>query len=48
MTTARMAVGYTGPVKTQLDIPANMETGPSNFEVVANGIPSQPYMIQIQ
>jgi hypothetical protein len=43
-----MAVGYTGPVKTQLDIPANMEAGPSNFEVVANGIPSQPYVIQIQ
>jgi hypothetical protein len=43
-----MAVGYTGPVKTQLDIPANMETGPSNFEVIANGIPSQPYVIQIQ
>jgi hypothetical protein len=43
-----MAVGYTGLVKTLLDIPANMETGPSNFEVIANGIPSQPYMIQIQ
>jgi hypothetical protein len=25
-----------------------METGPSNFEVIANGIPSQPYMIQVQ
>ena len=43
-----MAVGYTGPVKTQLDIPANMETGPSFFEVIANGIPSQPFMIQVQ
>ena len=43
-----MAVGYTGLVKTQLDRPANMEAGPSNFEVVANGIPSQPYVIQIQ
>jgi len=42
-----MAVGFTGPVKTQLDIPANMETGLSYFEVVANGIPSQRYTIQI-
>lgn len=43
-----MAVGYTGPVKTQLDIPANMEAGLSYFEVVANGIPSQRYTIQVQ
>jgi hypothetical protein len=43
-----MAVGYTGMVSTKLDIPANMETGPSNFEVIANGIPSQPFTIQIQ
>jgi hypothetical protein len=42
-----MAVGYTGLVKTLLDIPANMETGPSNFEVIANGIPSQRYTIQV-
>ena len=45
---SRMGVGYTGMVSTQLDIPANMETGPSNFEVIANGIPSQAFMIQIQ
>jgi len=25
-----------------------METGPSFFEVIANGIPSQPFMIQVQ
>jgi hypothetical protein len=43
-----MAVGYTGPVKTQVDIPANMESGPSYFQVVANGIPSQPYIIYVQ
>jgi hypothetical protein len=43
-----MAVGYTGPVKTQVDIPANMEFGPSYFQVVANGIPSQPYIIYVQ
>lgn len=43
-----MAVGYQGPVKTQVDIPGNMESGPSYFQVVANGIPSQPYVIYIQ
>ena len=43
-----MAVGYTGPVKTNVDIPADMETGPSYLEVVANGIPSERYTIQIQ
>ena len=43
-----MAVGFTGPVKTQLDIPASMEPGLSVFEVVANGIPSQPYSVQVQ
>jgi len=43
-----MAVGYTGPVKTRLDIPANMETGQSYLEVVANGIPSQRYPIAVQ
>jgi hypothetical protein len=43
-----MAVGYPGAVKTQVDMPANMESGPSYFQVVANGIPSQPYIIYIQ
>jgi hypothetical protein len=43
-----MAVGFTGLMKTQLDIPASMESGLSVFEVVANGIPSQPYTIQVQ
>ncbi|HWX17899.1 MAG TPA: hypothetical protein VNY07_15060 [Chthoniobacterales bacterium] len=43
-----MAVGFTGLVKTQLDIPASMEAGVSYFEVVANGIPSQRYTIQVQ
>ena len=43
-----MAVGYTGQVTTQVDIPANMETGPSRFEVVANGIPSVPYTLQVR
>ncbi len=43
-----MAVGYTGPVTTTVDVPANMETGQSYLEVVANGIPSERYTIQIQ
>src|ERR1700730_7906989 len=43
-----MAVGYPGPASTHLDIPANMETGQSYLEVVANGIPSQQYKIVIQ
>jgi hypothetical protein len=43
-----MAVGYTGLVKATLDIPANMETGQSYLEVVANGIPSQRYTIKVQ
>ena len=33
-----MAVGYPGPTYTHVDIPANMETGASYLEVVANGI----------
>ena len=43
-----MAVGYPGPAKTHLDIPANMETGQSYLEVVANGIPSERYPIGIR
>jgi hypothetical protein len=43
-----MAVGYPGPTYTHLDIPANMETGASNLEVVANGIASQKYPIVIE
>jgi hypothetical protein len=43
-----MAVGYPGPVSTHLDIPANMETGRSYLEVVANGIPSRKYKITIR
>src|SRR5271167_4157021 len=42
-----MAVGYNGPAYTHLDIPANMETGQSYLEVVANGIASQKYKIGI-
>ncbi len=43
-----MAVGFAGLEKASVDIPATMETGQSYFEVVANGIPSQRYTIQVQ
>ena len=43
-----MAVGYPGPTYTHVDIPANMETGASTFEVVTNGIASPKYPIAIQ
>jgi len=43
-----MAVGYPGPTYTHVDIPANLETGPSSLEIVANGIASQKYAIGIQ
>jgi hypothetical protein len=43
-----MAVGYSGPAYTHLDIPLNMETGQTYLEVVANGIASPKYMIGIR
>jgi hypothetical protein len=42
-----MAVGYQGPTYTQVNVPANMETGASFLEVVVNGIPSQRYPIGV-
>jgi uncharacterized protein (TIGR03437 family) len=42
-----MAVGYTGPTYTHLDIPANLETGATHVQVVVNGIASQNYTIGI-
>lgn len=42
-----MAIGYPGPAYTHVDLPANMETGASYLEVVANGIPSPRYNITI-
>jgi hypothetical protein len=42
-----MAVGYNGPTYTHVDIPANMETGATNLQVVVNGIASQNYLIGI-
>lgn len=43
-----MAVGYSGPSYTHLDIPANMETGATHMQVVVNGIASQNYTIGIR
>ena len=43
-----MAVGYVGPSYTHLDIPANMETGATNLQVVVNGIASRNYPIGIR
>src|SRR5438034_616700 len=35
-------------VSTSFDVPANAETGPSQLFVVANGIPSLPFSIQVR
>jgi Voltage gated chloride channel len=35
-------------VSTTMDIPSNMETGPSRIEVIANGIPSRPRLVTVQ
>jgi hypothetical protein len=43
-----MAVRFPGPSYTHLEIPTNMETGQTYLEVVANGVPSQKYMIGIR
>lgn len=43
-----MAVGYTGPTSTHVDIPASMETGSANMQVVVNGIASQNYRVVIR
>ncbi|MGA3318431.1 MAG: hypothetical protein ABSC64_18585 [Candidatus Korobacteraceae bacterium] len=43
-----MAVGYTGPTSTLVDIPANMETGVTNMQVVVNGIASRNYTVAIR
>lgn len=43
-----MAVADPGHATTHVDIPANMETGRSSLEVVANGIPSKKYKIIIR
>jgi len=35
-------------VSTTMDIPANMETGPSRINVIANGISSPPSLVTVQ
>lgn len=42
-----VATGMTTPVTTNVDIPSDMETGNSMVEVVANGVPSQPFAVTI-
>jgi hypothetical protein len=37
-----MAVASSNVVSTHFDVPPTQETGPSNLEVVANGIASAP------
>ena len=43
-----MAVGYTGPTSTHVDVPANMESGGANMQVVVNGIASRNYHVMIR
>ncbi len=43
-----MAVGFSGPVFTHVDIPASLPTGGYNLQVVANGIASQNYLVGIR
>jgi hypothetical protein len=42
-----MAVAFPGIVSTHFDVPAGQETGPSQLEVVANGIASFPMEIWV-
>jgi hypothetical protein len=42
-----MGVASSKKVDTFFDVPANIETGPSILEVVANGIPSKPHKIAV-
>ena len=42
-----MGVQYPGVVSTEVDIPANMETGATSMEVVANGISSPAVTVTI-
>jgi len=44
-----MAVATKGlAVSTTFDVPGNMETGDSDLQVVANGIPSDPVVVTVQ
>jgi hypothetical protein len=44
--TMGVATGST-TVSTHVDVPATMETGVSELEVVANGIPSAPFVVTV-
>jgi hypothetical protein len=43
-----MGVQYPGTVSTEVDVPANIETGAASMEVVANGIASPAVTVTIQ
>lgn len=43
-----MGVASNKKVHTFFDVPANIESGESKFEVVANGIPSKPKKIVVK
>jgi hypothetical protein len=43
-----MAVAFGGLVSTHFDVPANQERGASVLEVVANGIPSTPFAVDVE
>ena len=42
-----MAVGYSGPTYTHLDVPSGMPAGGYNLQVVVNGIASASYLVAI-
>ena len=42
-----MGVAEHGPQTTKYDVPANMETGPTDVVVVTNGIPSRPITVVV-
>lgn len=42
-----MAVASSDTVSTHVDVPASLERGPSLLQVVANGIASEPWFVQI-
>jgi hypothetical protein len=43
-----MAVAFGGVVSTHFDVPASQEPGASILEVVANGIPSTPFAVNVE
>ncbi len=43
-----MAVASIKPATTKFDVPATQETGPSKLEVVANGVPSIPWIVFVK